>query len=301
MKPFNTSVISSITFMLYAITIQHYPLSATPSENMPSKQLFLMPTKDSNCYLSPAFFQYLITLFDVDILIETGTYDGGTIKNALPYFKEIHSIELSHHHYVQAKERFKNNHTAHLHHGDSCQVISKILPNMHGKILFWLDGHYSEGATAKGNKNTPILEELHAIKEQGITNAIILIDDMRCFHTFDETIGCSALLGYPTVTELYNEIKKVNPDYNFVIYGDIGLAFTANKPIIISPVIQACTTSRFSLDGIISDDALKQAEITIAHAANQEKSALQSLYQALSSYDPYNLSTLYRHWMLLIK
>lgn len=292
--------ISTLFITLVILLPTVFSLQAYKVEN-DTKLLSLIPAKDANFYLSPIFFDYLTSLFNVTILVETGTYDGGTINNALNFFKEIHSIELSKNHYKNAMDRFKYNQNVHLHCGDSSEVISKILPKIQGKILFWLDGHYSEGNTAKGKTNTPIMGELAAIKKQGINDAVILIDDMRCFRSYDNNQQVStALLGYPTVTDLYNALKQINSDYMFVIYGDIGLAFLPNKSITVSPVIKACTTCRFNMDTKINNDELQQAQHIIAHAVDQEKEALVHLYKTFSTNDPNNLGQLYKQWYISV-
>ena len=47
--------------------------------------------------------------------------------------------------------------------------------------MFWLDGHYSGKGTAKGKKETPILEELKTIFDTNDLRYVILIDDARHF------------------------------------------------------------------------------------------------------------------------
>jgi hypothetical protein len=46
--------------------------------------------------------------------------------------------------------------------------------------LFYLDGHYSGGITARAAKDTPIYEELSHIFEHDPRH-VIVIDDARCF------------------------------------------------------------------------------------------------------------------------
>lgn len=55
-----------------------------------------------------------------------------------------------------------------------------IVKEITSKAIFWLDGHYSGGITARGDKDCPIWEELKAIFSTN-TEHIILIDDARLF------------------------------------------------------------------------------------------------------------------------
>ena len=129
------------------------------------------------------FFQKMVTFFNPTIFIETGTYLGNTTLNAIEFFKEIHTIELSMPLYQKASERFKNVENITTYHGDSSEVLKQVLPKMHGKILFWLDAHCSGGITA-GEGRDPLMDEIRAIRVNRIKNAVILIDDIRGWGTF---------------------------------------------------------------------------------------------------------------------
>ena len=47
--------------------------------------------------------------------------------------------------------------------GDSGKVLSEILLEINEPAIFWLDGHYTAGITARGVKECPIFEELDCI------------------------------------------------------------------------------------------------------------------------------------------
>ena len=96
--------------------------------------------------------------------------------------------------------------------GDSSKVLPIILSKIDKPALFWLDGHYSAGITAKGDLNTPILKELKLILNHKIKKNIILIDDARCFVGKDD---------YPTIAELESFVKKINPNLSFKNEDDI--------------------------------------------------------------------------------
>lgn len=151
--------------------------------------------------------------FSPKVFIETGTYYGDKV-NALRYlFPRIISIELDKELYKKAKKRFKDYSNIEIIQGDSSEILPKILPSICETILFWLDGHYSGLGTARGSKNTPILNELKAIFNNHPKGNVILIDDARLF------VGKN---DYPTVDKLINYLRKNNNlKFNYKIENDI--------------------------------------------------------------------------------
>jgi hypothetical protein len=124
------------------------------------------------------------------------------VQGMLNVFEKIYSIELSHELYQSAKIKFKKYPHVHLYEGDSSEKLHEIVNILDESTLFWLDGHYSGGITAKGEKETPILDELKIILSSKNSHShIILIDDARCFGKGD----------YPSI----DEIKKISSVYGF--------------------------------------------------------------------------------------
>lgn len=96
--------------------------------------------------------------------------------------------------------------------GDSGKVLTKLLLDINEPAIFWLDGHYSAGSTAKGEKECPIFEELDAILQSKKFNHILLIDDARCF------IGEG---DYPSIDQLTAYITGKNENYQVEVKNDI--------------------------------------------------------------------------------
>lgn len=140
------------------------------------------------------------------VFIESGSYRGDGIQNALDAgFEEIYSIELAPHLYQHCCKRFAGNKHVHLYFGDSSQVLKTILDEINEPVTFWLDGHYSWGDTAKGNSNTPILNELAIIADHHINTHTILIDDVRQFGEMEFDF-----IDENTITQM---LLTINPDY----------------------------------------------------------------------------------------
>jgi hypothetical protein len=143
------------------------------------------------------------------IFVETGSYVGDGIKNAIfAGFESIHSIELADKHYNYCKALFKYNNAVQLHHGDSVDVLPKILSNLTQPATFWLDAHYSGGDTTFQGSLTPLMRELELIKNHPIKTHTILIDDLREWSRDLPAIGFG-------LEDIKKKILEINPDYSF--------------------------------------------------------------------------------------
>jgi hypothetical protein len=97
-------------------------------------------------------------------------------------FSAIYSIELSAELHELARRRFSQLVHVHIRHGDSGEALAELLREVKEPCLFWLDGHYSAGVTARGATATPIERELTHIAEHPQRNRhVVLIDDARLF------------------------------------------------------------------------------------------------------------------------
>jgi hypothetical protein len=131
--------------------------------------------------------------FNTPILIETGTYLGDMVHAMRKSFTRIISFELDPTLAAQAQQRFANDNHIEIMQGDSGKLLGDYLKKINDPCLFWLDGHYSGGITAKGSLETPIKNELTAILSHPVDGHVILIDDARCFTGEND---------YPTLEEL---------------------------------------------------------------------------------------------------
>jgi len=154
-----------------------------------------------------------IKKFSPGVFIETGTYKGKMVYAVMPHMKEIYSIELDQMYFEKAKRRFAGYHNIHIIQGQSGEILPKVLVNIEKPCLFWLDAHWSEGSTAKGQTNTPILQELQCIlNHRGAEEHIILIDDAFLFVGEDD---------YPTLQALEHLVLAFHPSWVFEVKDDI--------------------------------------------------------------------------------
>ncbi|WP_282171264.1 hypothetical protein [Cytobacillus firmus] len=156
--------------------------------------------------------------YNINILIESGTYLGAMIDAVENNFSKIFSIELDEKLYQAAELKYSDRAHITIVSGDSAKMIPKILESIQEPCLFWLDGHYVPYTTdtARGELDTPIMHELDYILSHPIKGHVILIDDARCF------IGSNPVLNdYPTIQELESYIVNKRPDLSFEVKDDI--------------------------------------------------------------------------------
>jgi hypothetical protein len=145
-------------------------------------------------------------------LVETGTYMGEMIAGMVRRFDRIYTIELQPVFYEKAVARFARRPHVTLLHGDSGREIAGVVPALEGPALFWLDAHYSGGATARGDLDSPIVAELRHILGQSSARHVVLVDDARAF---------DGTQGYPTLDELRRLVTQWRPDYAVVVDNDV--------------------------------------------------------------------------------
>lgn len=141
--------------------------------------------------------------FGYRALVETGTYYGEMIEAMRSEFDVLYTIELSEYLHRLAVRRFRNSPHIHVIQGDSGDKLRTVLSEIRQPTIFWLDGHYSAGVTARGNMETPILQELGHILSAPDLNHGIVIDDACDF---------GADPGYPSLEVIRDFILSRQPD-----------------------------------------------------------------------------------------
>lgn len=158
--------------------------------------------------------------FNARVMVETGTFRGDMCHAMRDHFEQIYTIELDDTLYAEACRRFKATPSITPMHGDSGVVIKQVLDKLDQPALFWLDGHYSAGPTARGDLDTPISQEIEHILAHHVQDHVLLIDDARCF---------TGENGYPVLEELKQYLLGQRPDWSFVVEHDC-IRFTPSTP-----------------------------------------------------------------------
>jgi hypothetical protein len=140
--------------------------------------------------------------FDLRVFVETGTFAGEMIAAVAGRFERVISIELDSGWHARAVARFGAENTVTLLQGDSGVRLREVLASVAEPALFWLDAHYSGPLTARGTLDSPIVQELDAIRLHPVAGHVVLIDDMRYFTGTD---------GYPRDVDLVQWIRTADP------------------------------------------------------------------------------------------
>jgi hypothetical protein len=150
--------------------------------------------------------------FGLRVPVETGTFLGDMVASTKSDFEKIYTIELDETLYQRARKKFARFEHISLIHGDSGERLPEVLAAIEQPCLFWLDGHYSGGITARGEEETPVLRELEGILSQQAREHVVLIDDARCF---------TGSNGYPTIHLLADLLMEERPHWSLCVEDDI--------------------------------------------------------------------------------
>jgi len=268
----------------YIILLLSLSIQSTNFLQASDKKLVFMSAKNNEGYLAENFLGMMKNSFSSDVFVETGTFLGISTSTAANFYEDAHTIELSEKLAKNAKLFLENKKNITVHQGDSVNVFEKLLPTLKGKIIFWLDGHYSgvhAGHQTALSDNNTLLFELDKIKKYGKTNSVLMIDDIRLCEPEISKMEDPIIGGYPTILKICEKIKQLNNDYKFVVMGDVLIAYVNNN-IQVSPVLQACTFSRL-YNNDISDDFLLAQEAIISDAKDKELDAITLLNNSFGS------------------
>lgn len=136
--------------------------------------------------------KYYIEKYNIEFLIETGTYKGDAVAYALQFnLKNIHSVELIENFFHESNNRFKNNNRVTIINNSSKNGLIEIFSKYSiGKCIFWLDAHllnlyqnkYSSDYKNKKELLIPLEEELKVIvQNKEFSNDVFIIDDLRIY------------------------------------------------------------------------------------------------------------------------
>lgn len=146
------------------------------------------------------------------VFVETGTYLGDMCLAMRRRFRAIYSIELDRRLHQRAMALFAGDPHVTVLHGDSAATLPRILDDVDVPCLFWLDGHYSSGVTARGSVDYPIIAELGHIGAHPVDRHVVPIDDAGLFTGTD---------GTPSLSEVIAAARAAAPDHRIEVTHDV--------------------------------------------------------------------------------
>lgn len=211
---------------MWKLKVFHF-LQQTPISPL-LKRMILWKWQRNGCPIPPPYaakreiIKRVAGEFNCQIFVETGTFLGLTTAEMRKHFKQLYTIELSHELFLKAKAKFAKYPQVNVLPGDSGKVLFDVVKKIDAPVLFWLDGHYSGGITAKGDTACPIFKELEAIFQLKNIKYVIMIDDARCF-------GNPLDPDYPSIKNLG---KYVNENSPLKMICDVSQDIISFKPVV---------------------------------------------------------------------
>jgi len=182
--------------------------------------------------IDPGLLEVLAQNLQLDLFVETGTFEGASVDCAKNYFSEIYSVELSPEYYQNARDKFLPQSHINIVQGDGATALKALRPVFNGRsIVFWLDAHWCVASNTAGeHSQCHLADEIEAI---GALNddSIVLIDDARFFlapppypHVFDQ---------WPDLSAIIRKLQALSDRHEFRVINDVILFF----PVRLSEAI----------------------------------------------------------------
>jgi hypothetical protein len=148
--------------------------------------------------------------------VETGTYVGHALSWAARGFERVWTVEINPQFQTQAKANNPGLANVRYLLGDSTSELPKIVAELKGPALFWLDAHAGAGYFAD-HDICPLVQELETVLASPHEHCI-LVDDARAFLApppppFDYR-------KWPSLDQIFAAVAK-RPGYNIVTIADI--------------------------------------------------------------------------------
>jgi hypothetical protein len=125
------------------------------------------------------FVRHLQASYGLRTLVETGTFRGASAEFAASVFPQVVTVEIKPEYHEATKARLRGLANIDFRLGDSRTELPRVVANLTGPALFWLDGHAGGGQFGPSD-DCPLLEELAAIAESPFEH-FVLVDDARAF------------------------------------------------------------------------------------------------------------------------
>jgi hypothetical protein len=260
--------------------------------------------KNADGALDPVWIGRLVRHFGLRGFVETGTYLGDSLENVRELFERVVSIELSRELHEAAMRRFAGRPNVDLLLGDSARRIGdaselcRALPTM-----YWLDAHWSAGNTARGEENTPIVQELSIVAGRASTEDVVLIDDIRFFISIPAGFPThEANGGYPLLQDILTVLKRFpGGGFDAVLLGDVLVCTSRDRARMLqtSAAVQAITALRCLPD--LDAQRRESCERAVAASVGGEREVFMALPEHYAHSLQYGIGGEFCYWRGLVR
>lgn len=170
--------------------------------------------------LNPALAGFFKNHLNLDVFVETGTFQGDTAAAAAEIFGRVHTIELSQELHAAAVRRFAGDDRVTTILSESPAALADLMGNAGDvPMFFWLDAHWcgAEG-TAGMDAQTPLLDEIRALGRLH-EDSVVVIDDARLYLATPP--GPHRVSDWPDIDDLVRELEAVRQGHRLMIFDDV--------------------------------------------------------------------------------
>ncbi len=148
---------------------------------------------------------------------ETGTYQGGSCFWAATQFENVYTIEIDPDISKETAAKLDCPSNIRFYVGNSRDVLPQVVQDLHGRTLFWLDGHWCNVSELGKNDECPLMDEIKALRH--LKDAVILIDDARLF--FGNLNELHDKSYWPDYSEIKTLLHQQFPDNLITVCDDV--------------------------------------------------------------------------------
>lgn len=206
----------------------------------------------------------LLDKHSIPYLVETGTANGQSMRDASPFFKKCTTIEL-----IGSRPEIKDAPTnVEFLIGQSVDLLPIIIDELNELkqtegnltenkvrqqfVIFFLDAHYSDNVPNTSDiPECPVLEEIEIVSKYG-DDAIIIIDDLRLF-IGSTPYPCNAN-EWPTLDDIMHKLRILFPYHYNTIVDD----YIISIPVHVKEVWDKEWRDRFKIRYPDDKDKLKE-------------------------------------------
>ena len=161
--------------------------------------------------------------------VETGTFRGGTARSLATVFPEVVTIELSEDIHRAAELALRDTPQVRALQGHSALRLGE-LTDPATPTLYYLDGHWSGGATGGVGDECPVIAELAAMGS-GSPDDCVIVDDARLFTSAPPPPHRPEQ--WPTLMEVIDALRERHPGHLVTLLNDQVIAVPARARLAL--------------------------------------------------------------------